>query len=272
MVGTRGRNEGGRCDGHEFLFLFFYSLLHFFVSSQAYISYIIALQTPVTSGSRQSRPFAPRGVMLCCVMQGRRGQEKKGRRRWRRSADKPASTVCDDYRQQPITSIHLWPHCCGNVRECLSQREQYNSIYQQKVRGVGVGGCICVCAREREKRLWRGRRQMMMWSKQYQPRSCHSPPFPLLELLFCLQNRRYHKNTHTHTHTPSSLLLPASFSIICLSDACCGRIRADTPVPAATRGCHQHLNIFSLCCFSPFAPLCPCSTPTADKEHREDDK
>lgn len=81
MVGTRGRNEGGRCDGHEFLFLFFYSLLHFFVSSQAYISYIIALQTPVTSGSRQSRPFAPRGVMLCCVMQGRRGQEKKGRRR-----------------------------------------------------------------------------------------------------------------------------------------------------------------------------------------------
>lgn len=40
MVGTRGRNEGGRCDGHEFLFLFFYSLLHFFVSSQAYISYI----------------------------------------------------------------------------------------------------------------------------------------------------------------------------------------------------------------------------------------
>lgn len=92
---------------------------------------------------------------------------------------------------------------------------------------------------------------------KYQPRSSHSPPFPLLGLLFCLQNTRHHTHTHTSsTHPPlfSSLLLPGSFSIICLSDACCGRIRADTPVPAATRGCHQHLNIFSLRYFPPSLP------------------
>lgn len=134
-----------------------------------------------------------------------------------------------------------------------------------------MGGCICVCARERKKKTVKRKETDDDVVKAIPASLVSQPSFSLIGALV-LPSKQTLSHKHTHTHTPSSLLLPASFSIICLSDACCGRIRADTPVPAATRGCHQHLNIFSLCCFSPFAPLCPCSTPTADKEHREDDK
>ena len=64
----------------------------------------------------------------------------------------------------------------------------------------------------------------------------------------------FKRDTHTSRSHPPPLILSGSFSIICLSDSRCGRIRADTSVPAATRGYNQHSNIFSLCYLYPSLP------------------
>lgn len=210
-------------------------------------------------GWNSQDPSAPRGSRPTARSWVR--EVKRYRRRRRRRLYKH-SKICDDYRQQPITSCDHWPHHCGNMREFLSQREQCNSIYQQRKKRWGGGGGV----RRKEEVC------LEMWSIKQR---CN---FPLWISPSVYKHRRH------HTHETSLLPLVTPLLFISPLPSPSFSLLYHLPVrftlwqnkswhldPSSNQGgCHPHLNIFSV---SPsfFLPLLSCSAPTDDKKYREDD-